>query len=102
MGVPNEAPSLPSLRRAPASCVGRRMALLGLSDVERRSPPGPLRRIRGSQPVVRTREPAAPPHDDPSQEGSGVTDVKNRSRCPNPKPAAALAHAQQGQAALPV
>src|SRR5258708_35913125 len=58
-GRKDEAPSLPEVRRAPASLLGRWMALLAGPDVERRSPPRPLRLACLREPVVRARKPAA-------------------------------------------
>ncbi len=59
MEVPSEVPRLPKVWRAPASCLGRWMALLAVPDVERRSPPRPLRLACLREPVVRARQPTA-------------------------------------------
>src|SRR5258708_19871148 len=56
-GRKDEAPSLPEVRRAPASLLGRWMALLALPDVERRSPPPHLPKPHRRKPDVRTPHP---------------------------------------------
>src|SRR5258708_40323995 len=99
MEVPSEVARLPKVWRAPASCLGRWMALLAVPDVERRSPPRPLRLACLREPVVRARQPTASDSAHTALEGRVM---RHSQISHNPRLQAALAHARHGRAVLPV